>query len=224
MTTAVTSTAKAADFSALGLTETGSTPNSAKAETQASADRFLTMLVTQLKNQDPLNPMDNAQITSQMAQINTVTGLEKVNESVKSLSSQMLQMQALQGASLVGRTVAVEGKALTVADGKGSGMIEIEGRATSVTVEILDINQKVVGTVNLGAKEAGRYSFDWSSGSYSASSGLSFRMAASNAGVAVAGRTLMNDRVQSVSTGSDGLNLTLARGGNVAASKVVAFN
>ena len=49
----------------------------------ASADRFLTMLVTQLKNQDPLNPMDNAQITSQMAQINTVTGLEKVNESIQ---------------------------------------------------------------------------------------------------------------------------------------------
>jgi flagellar basal-body rod modification protein FlgD len=53
-----------------------------------AADRFLTMLVTQLQNQDPLNPMDNAQVTSQMAQINAVTGLEKVNESVKALGTQ----------------------------------------------------------------------------------------------------------------------------------------
>ena len=44
-----------------------------------SEDRFLKLLVAQMQNQDPLNPMDNAQVTSQMAQINTVSGIDKLN-------------------------------------------------------------------------------------------------------------------------------------------------
>ncbi len=58
-----------------------------------------------MQNQDPMNPMDNAQVTSQMAQINTVTGIEKLNTTVAGLNGQFVQMQALQGASLVGRDV-----------------------------------------------------------------------------------------------------------------------
>ncbi|MBC7732104.1 MAG: flagellar hook assembly protein FlgD, partial [Bacteriovorax sp.] len=60
-----------------------------------SQDRFLKLLVTQLKNQDPLSPMDNAQLTSQIAQINTVSGIATLNTSVQTLSSQFLQMQSL---------------------------------------------------------------------------------------------------------------------------------
>jgi flagellar basal-body rod modification protein FlgD len=77
----------------------GNTSSTATSSSQASADRFLKLLVTQLQNQDPLNPMDNAQMTSQMAQINTVQGIEKVNESIQAMSSQFVQMQAMQGAS-----------------------------------------------------------------------------------------------------------------------------
>ena len=81
----------------------------------ATSDRFLKLLVAQMQNQDPLNPMDNAQVTSQMAQINTVTGIEKLNTTVQGLSSQFMQLQALQGASLVGRDVIVAGNKLSVA-------------------------------------------------------------------------------------------------------------
>ena len=84
-----------------------------------ASDRFLKLLVAQMQNQDPLNPMDNAQVTSQMAQINTVTGIEKLNSSVAGLSSQFMQMQALQGASLVGRDVIVPGSQLDIVDGVG---------------------------------------------------------------------------------------------------------
>ena len=87
--------------------------------TAGSADRFLKLLVAQMQNQDPLNPMDNAQVTSQMAQINTVTGIEKLNTTVQGLNSQFVQMQALQGAALVGRDVIVAGNRLAVADGVG---------------------------------------------------------------------------------------------------------
>ena len=64
----------------------------AAANDPGSQDRFLKLLVTQLQNQDPLSPMDNAQLTSQIAQINTVTGIATLNTSVQGLSSQFLQM------------------------------------------------------------------------------------------------------------------------------------
>src|SRR3989442_14252778 len=123
-----------------------------------SADRFLKLLVTQMQNQDPLNPMDNAQITSQMAQINTVNGIEKLNTTVASLSGQFLQMQTLQGASLVGRGVLVEGKEVVMNDsGKGVGGFELDGAADSVKVEVLTAPGHRVDTMDMGAETNGRH-------------------------------------------------------------------
>ena len=87
---------------------------SAAADATMTSDRFLKLLVAQMKNQDPLNPMDNAQVTSQMAQINTVTGIDKLNTTVAGLSAQFMQMQAMQGASLVGHDVIVPGNKLDI--------------------------------------------------------------------------------------------------------------
>ncbi len=67
-------------------------PHRTTAEDDAgSADRFLKLLVAQMQNQDPMNPMDNAQVTSQMAQINTVSGIEKLNTTVQGLNGQFVQ-------------------------------------------------------------------------------------------------------------------------------------
>src|SRR5574343_963845 len=89
------------------------------------SDRFLKLLVAQMKNQDPLNPMDNAQMTSQMAQISTVSGLEKLNGTTAALGTQFTQLQAMQGAALVGHDVAVEGDKLRISDGTGDGGFEL---------------------------------------------------------------------------------------------------
>src|SRR3954465_7744545 len=92
-----------------------STPAPAAASDAAvTSDRFLKLPVAQMRNQDPLNPMDKAQVTSQMAQINTVTGSDKLNATVQGLSGQFMQLQALQGASLVGHDVIVAGNKLSV--------------------------------------------------------------------------------------------------------------
>ena len=96
-----------------------------KNETTATSDRFLKLLVAQMQNQDPLNPMDNAQVTSQMAQINTVNGIEKLNTAVSGLANQFVQMQALQGAALVGRDVIVEGNRMDIEEGAGQGGFEL---------------------------------------------------------------------------------------------------
>ena len=68
---------------------------------QADTDKFLTLLVTQLKNQDPLNPLDNAQITSQLAQLSTVTGVNRLNTTLETLKTSYQSSEALQSANLI---------------------------------------------------------------------------------------------------------------------------
>ena len=189
-----------------------------------SQDRFLKLLVTQLKNQDPLSPMDNAQLTSQIAQINTVSGIATLNTSVQHLSSQFLQMQSLQGASLVGKDVVVPGNKLDIAAGSGQGGFELASAADAVKVEVLSPAGRVLDTLNLGAQSSGMHSFDWASGSYGATSGLTFRVAASSGATPLASTALMRDKVEAVSTAGGALMLELHNAGTVAYTTVKAIN
>lgn len=192
--------------------------------TAGASDRFLKLLVAQMQNQDPLNPMDNAQVTSQMAQIQTVTGIEKLNTTVAGLNSQFVQMQALQGASLVGRDVIVPGNQLDIRDGTAQGGFELTSAADAVKVEILSASGQVVDTVQLGAQSSGMHSFDWAAGTATNDSGLRFRVTATRGGVASKATTLMRDTVDAVSTSGTGFSLELARSGSVGYADVKAFN
>src|SRR6186997_1208132 len=129
---AVSSTNSATDATAAASSLTASA-----SDAKATSERFLKLLVAQMQNQDPLSPMDNAQVTSQMAQINTVSGIEKLNLTVQGLSSQFAQLQAVQGAALVGHDVVVPGNALQISDAVGEGGFELAGPADHVKVEIL---------------------------------------------------------------------------------------
>ncbi len=189
-----------------------------------SADRFLKLLVAQMKNQDPLSPMDNAQVTSQMAQINTVTGIEKLNGTVKGLSGQFMQMQALQGASLVGRDVVVPGNKMNMDNGVGVGGFELNSAADSVKVEVLGPGGHVLDTLNLGAQTAGMHSFDWTAGANASAAGVTFRVSATSGSIKLDATTLMRDRVKAVNTSGDSLQLELQNSGSVAYNQVKAFN
>jgi flagellar basal-body rod modification protein FlgD len=199
---------------------------SAAADATMTSDRFLKLLVAQMKNQDPLNPMDNAQVTSQMAQINTVTGIDKLNTTVAGLSAQFMQMQAMQGASLVGHDVIVAGNKLDIdaALGVGQGGFEIQTPADAVKVEILAPSGAVIQTLNLGAQGAGMHSFDWPAGSATDSSGLTFRVTATAGGVAIASTPLMRDRVDAVTTNGNSFNLELEKSGSTPYASVKALN
>ena len=200
--------------------------SSAAADAATTSDRFLRLLVAQMQNQDPLSPMDNAQVTSQMAQINTVSGIEKLNTTVQGLSTQFMQLQAVQGASLVGHDVVVAGNRLRVDEqaAVGQGGFELAGPADAVKVEILAPSGAVMQTINLGAEGAGVHSFDWPSGTATSGSGLTFRVSASRGGVAAPVTALMRDRVDAVSTSGTTFNLELENSGTVAYAAVRAFN
>jgi flagellar basal-body rod modification protein FlgD len=189
-----------------------------------SADRFLKLLVAQMQNQDPLNPMDNAQVTSQMAQINTVSGIEKLNKTVEGLSGQFVQLQALQGASLVGRDVVVQGDRLTIEAGVGQGGFELNAPADQVKVEVLDASGRVIDTLNLGASGTGRHGFNWPAASTAAQAAQRFRVSATIGSTAVSATPLMRDRVDAVSAGGDKLMLELRQSGSVPYASIKAFN
>jgi flagellar basal-body rod modification protein FlgD len=216
----MTTTAVATNpYAALSPATSSKTANEA-----GSSDRFLKLLVTQMQNQDPLNPMDNAQITSQMAQISTVDGISKLNGTVEGLTAQFAQMQAVTGASLVGRDVTLQGNQLAVESGHGAGGFELISKADSVKVEILSPAGKVVDTLDLKAQLAGRHSFDWPAANLPDGAPYTFRVLAKSGTSDVSSTALMRDHVESVSTSGSGLVLETRRNGPIAYSDVKAFN
>jgi flagellar basal-body rod modification protein FlgD len=209
----------------LSVTATDPAKAAAK-EVEVTADRFLKLLVTQMQNQDPLNPMDNAQVTSQMAQINTVNGIEKLNRSVEALSGQFMQMQALQGAALVGHDVIVPGNMMSISEGVGQGGFELTSAADRVKVEVLNGAGVTIDTLDLGAESAGRHSFNWPAKDVVDGAGTRFRIIATSGATALPSTALMRDTVTAVSTNAagDSLTLDLAHTGSVAYSDIKAFN
>lgn len=213
----------AVDFTSLnsGASSSVRTKNDAGAE-----DRFLKLLVAQMQNQDPLNPMDNAQVTSQMAQIQSVNGIEKLNRTVEGLGTQFSQLSALQGASLVGRDVIVAGDRLTANDeGLPQGGFELTSAADRVQVEVLNAGGRVIDTIELGAQGSGRHGFEWTPPEgVDASLGQRFRIVAKSGAANVTSTPLMRDRVDAVIAGGDQLTLELRLSGSVAYADIRAFN
>lgn len=199
-------------ISAVSSTTTASAGNAgsiANSDMAASQDRFLKLLVAQLNNQDPMNPVDNAQMTSQMAQINTVTGIQQVNDTLKSMSDQFASLQMVQGASMVGRQVLLESNTLSRQDGVASGAIELSSQADSVKVEILSAGGQVIDTLDLGARGAGRHRFDWNAAGYQGTGEPQFRVLATQGKNAVASTALAQDKVLAVGSSNGTLNLQL---------------
>ena len=200
-----------------------STSSSNGTDAAASQDRFLKLLVAQLNNQDPMNPMDNAQMTSQMAQINTVTGIQQVNETLKSMTAQFTTLQVLQGTSMVGRGVLLEGNTLTRIDGMAGGAIDLGAKADAVTVDILSPGGQVLETFNMGALDAGRHYFEWDSSAYLGAGEPTFRITATQGGKAVASTALTRDQVVSVGSESGVMTVRLQGRGAVAYGSIKAI-
>lgn len=188
-------------------------------------DRFLKLLVAQMKNQDPLNPLDNAQVTSQMAQINTVTGINGVNESVAKLLAQFSAMESLQASQLTGRNVLVEGNTLSV-DGAGvtGGGFDLAAPVDRVTIEIRDDSGTVVRNLSVGAREAGVSRFEWDgrtdAGTIAAEGRYSMTIKAMSGATQVPATALAVRQVEAVARVDGTTQLVLAGGGRVAYTDV----
>ncbi len=207
-------------------TSTPST-NSVLGTTSAAdlSNQFLTLLVTQMQNQDPMNPMDNAQITSQLAQLSTVQGISNLNSTVSGLASQLQANQVLQGASLVGQTVMAQGNVLSLGSAGAAGGVNLTTAADTVSVNIMNSAGTVVRTLSLGQEPGGLARFTWdgkdSSGNALAQGAYTYQATATAAGSPVTATPYSLDQVQSVSMGSSGLNVQLGNLGTVGLSQII---
>ena len=156
----VQSTSAASDIYA-SINAAGSTTSTTTSSVEEQQNRFLKLLVTQLKNQDPLNPMDNAEFTSQLAQINTVSGIEKLNSTLSTLVDSLGSTQAQEATAMIGKHVMVPGSGLVLSSGAAYGAVNLAGKADSVKLTITDSAGNVVKTEDLGAQEAGVIDFAW---------------------------------------------------------------
>ncbi|WP_051603278.1 flagellar hook assembly protein FlgD [Simplicispira psychrophila] len=213
MTSAITSSTPSAN-----VASTSASTNNINANDAAnSQDRFLKLLVAQLNNQDPMNPLDNAQMTSQIAQINTVTGIEQLNTTVKGLVSQFSAQQLLQGTAMVGRQVLVEGDSMAInAETKTAyGALDLSEPAADVQVQVLNASGKELGVVDLGSLKAGRVNFEWDASAHPDSGPLHFQVQAKNGATNVTATPLTIDQVVSVSQDNGTLQLQLGRGNTI---------
>jgi flagellar basal-body rod modification protein FlgD len=202
---------------------------------EADTNKFMTLLVTQLRNQDPLNPLDNAQITSQLAQLSTVTGVNKLNTTLESLKASYQSSESLQAANMIGHGVLVEGDFVNLQSGKAVLGVDLATAADSVQVIITDPRTgKDVQTIDLGANQAGTIPLAWDgipdatkldasgkpvvldSGAYT------FRVVAMRGGETLTdAKGLSFDSVASVTTSAkDGIKLNLPTRGMVTMAEI----
>ncbi|MFZ6817588.1 flagellar hook assembly protein FlgD [Undibacterium sp. Ji22W] len=195
-----------------------------KSTAQDAQDRFMTLLVTQMKNQDPLNPLDNAQITSQLAQLSTVTGIDKLNETMAAMSGSFKSSQNLQAASMIGHGVVVPGSNVELKDGKSVLGFDLPQNADKIQVMIRDESGALVKTLNFNNMTSGFNSVSWDgkneSGTVAANGNYNFEVSASAADTKLTVTPLSFGLVTSVSFGSQGTMLSISNAGDVAMSDV----
>ncbi|NHB92868.1 flagellar hook assembly protein FlgD [Photorhabdus cinerea] len=192
---------------------------------------FMQLLIAQVKNQDPTNPMQNNELTSHLAQINMLEGIEKLNTTVGSIVGQMNNSQSLQASALIGRNVMIPGETILVGANEQNGGIsttpfgiELERPADSVKVTITDKQGGVVGQIDIGALEAGVHSFSWDGikedGTKVEDGAYTITIAASYQGEPRVSLPLKSAKVNGVTRDADGARLDLGRIGAVTMDQI----
>jgi flagellar basal-body rod modification protein FlgD len=212
---------------ALVATLNGTSGTSTSAVSSSLSDvqtSFLKLLTTQLQNQDPTNPMDNAQMTTQLAQMSTAQGISDLNTTLNSLLSSYQSTQTLQAASLIGHQVLADGNSLVLSNSQAVGAANLASAADTVNVQILDASGQVVRNMSLGAQGAGLVSFQWDGkndqGQVVADGNYSTSITASSGATAVTATPLALASVSSVSLTGGALKVNTSSLGQLALSQI----
>lgn len=184
-----------------------------KKKAEDPQDRFIKLLVAQVKNQDPLKPLDNAEMTSQMAQISTVTGIEKLNTTLQQLVSSSEDARAVEAMGLIGRQVFVPGSSMSLNGESAIAGIELTQPVDQLKVTILDGSGTPIRQMDLGAQPTGVGTIAWDgktdSGSQAAIGDYTFTVSAKQGGNDIKVETLALGQVKSVMPGDDSTMLDM---------------
>lgn len=145
-------------YDALGL---GSNKSEAK-ESDGLQDQFMTLMLTQMKNQDPLEPMENGEFLAQLAQFNTVSGIQDLQKSFSDFAASMQTNQALQASGLVGRSVSVPGPNVNLNSGSSvDGSVTLTASTDNLQLNVYDGTGQLVRSIGMGSQSAGEIPFSW---------------------------------------------------------------
>jgi flagellar basal-body rod modification protein FlgD len=193
---------------------TSGAANAASATTLGGTD-FLTLMLAQLKNQDPTSPVDSNTFLSQLASLSEVQGITQLNTQFTAMSNSLVSGQALQASSLLGHQALVSSSTATLAANGATvtGAVNVPQTSSSVTLDISNSSGVLVQQLDLGAQSAGMADFTWNGkqGDGSQAPAGEYTLAANVAGVGsgTAVGTYVNGTVQSVTMGAGTTGLTL---------------
>ncbi|UJD94289.1 flagellar hook assembly protein FlgD [Lelliottia amnigena] len=219
-----------------GVAGTSSTSGSKSLTGNSASDlqgSFLTLLVAQLKNQDPTNPMQNNELTTQLAQISTVSGIEKLNTTLGSVSGQLNDSQSLQASNLIGHGVMIPGTTILAGTSTTEGNstttttpfgVELQQTADKVTATITNKDGVAVRVIDIGELKAGVHTFSWdgklTDGTTAPNGSYKVAISASNGANQLVAQPLQFALVQGVTRGADGNKLDLGTSGTTTLDEV----
>ena len=186
--------------------------------TELGQEDFLKLMTTQLKNQDPFEPMENGEFMGQLAQFGTVSGIEEIRTELQNLAGSLVSNQAMQAAGMLGRDVLVPtGQGMLTGGGTIDGAVELPNSVSSLNIGIYDQSGQLIRDIGLGSQSPGMVAFSWdglaTDGSAVPPGRYEVRAEAISGGVNEAYDVLLADQVQSVSLPSGGRPLTLELAG-----------
>jgi len=223
-----------------GTTGTGATGSASSGSTSTSASTsatggvnlggtdFLTLMLAQLKNQDPTSPVDSNVFLTQLSELSEVHGITQLNSSFSTLSSSLISNQAMQASSLLGHTALVPSSSATLsaAGGSVSGAVGVPQTSSDVVLDIADSSGTIVQKINLGAQQTGIANFTWdgtlANGKAAPAGSYSFSAQVDGVAASTTIPTYIEGAIQSVTmgSGSTGMLVNVAGQGPVALSSV----
>ncbi|AHK79592.1 flagellar hook capping protein [Ectothiorhodospira haloalkaliphila] len=189
----------------LGLASTNSSKANTGKRDELGQEEFFKLMITQLQNQDPFEPMENGDFLGQIAQFGTVNGIGELQKSFESIAKSVQSAQTLQAASLVDREVLVPVDMAGLGpEGGVRGALDLKSSAEEVTVGVYDAAGALVRRLPMGAQASGMQSFHWDGmtdqGERAPPGVYEFRANAVRDGSSEQPELLLNARVESVRT------------------------
>ena len=136
--------------------------NDSKKVDDLGKDAFLKLMITQLQNQDPLNPAKNEDFIAQLAQFSSVEGIQNINSSIGDLATSFKSSQALEASSLVGRQVQISSNEARLTDnGEVKGTITLNSDVSDIKLSIEDSSGNVIRLLDIGSHQRGDVNFSW---------------------------------------------------------------
>ncbi|MBM4339141.1 MAG: T9SS type A sorting domain-containing protein [Deltaproteobacteria bacterium] len=132
-----------------------------KKKNTLTQEDFLNLFVTQMRYQNPLEPIDNNQMATQMVQFGSLEALNSMNKILGNIADYQASMNNLQGVGLIGKKVEAVGNGLSIENGKVSEGYYQLSKSGKATIQIYDAQGRLVRTIEAGSKDGSKQKLVW---------------------------------------------------------------